>query len=384
MNSKKRVVFLTGTRADFGKLKPLISALQNKTQIETHIFATGMHVSRAYGNTVKEIERSGFKNIQRFSNDAHKGDAARTLAKTVDGFSVFVKKINPTLIIVHGDRVEALAGALVGALNNVLVGHVEGGEVSGTVDEHLRHAISKLSHLHFVANTKAKKRLIQMGENTSSVFVIGSPDIDVMISTSLPSISDVFKHYDISQSFKEYGVVLYHPVVTESAHLRNDTRTFVDALVATQKKFIVVHPNNDSGSKVILEEYRKKLLNNPNFALYPSMRFEYFLTLIKHARCMVGNSSAGIREAPFYGIPSIDVGSRQNGRLEGRSPSVKRVGYDKKQISKLVEACFKRSRHYESSRHFGDGKSAARFLALCKSERLWNLAVQKMFIDLHY
>jgi UDP-N-acetylglucosamine 2-epimerase (hydrolysing) len=175
----KKIVFLTGTRADFGKLKSLIE-ISNKN-FEVHLFATGMHMDKKYGYTVKEIEKCGYKNIFKFINHDASSMMDITLSRTIEGFANYIHLFQPDLIIIHGDRIEALAGATVGALNNILVAHIEGGEVSGTVDELIRHAVSKLSHIHLVANDEAKNRLLQMGERNESIYVIGSPDMDAML-----------------------------------------------------------------------------------------------------------------------------------------------------------------------------------------------------------
>mgnify|MGYP003536605101 CR=1 FL=1 len=143
----KKIVFLTGTRADFGKLKSLMSISQNSKDFDVHLFVTGMHMNSLYGYTVDEIEKAGFKNIYKYINHDSIEYMDRTLAKTIEGFSQFIKQISPDLIIVHGDRVEALAGAIVGSLNNILVAHIEGGEVSGTIDELIRHSVTKMSHM---------------------------------------------------------------------------------------------------------------------------------------------------------------------------------------------------------------------------------------------
>ena len=190
MNPKK-IVFLTGTRADFGKLKPLIDKVSNSQMFESFIFATGMHTLSKYGSTYNEIEKYDYHNIFVFMNQTHTTDADIILANTITGFSNFVKEISPDLIIIHGDRIEALAGAIVDSFNNILVAHVEGGELSGTIDESIRHTITKLSHLHFVANADAKRLILQLGESKNNIFVIGSPDIDIMKSNKLPSITEL-------------------------------------------------------------------------------------------------------------------------------------------------------------------------------------------------
>jgi len=150
-----------------------------------------------YGNTVDEVRKEGFRNIHTFINQTSSMPMDVVLANTINGLSNYIQEFRPDMIVVHGDRVEALAGAIVGALNNILVAHIEGGERSGTVDESMRHSISKLAHLHFVANKEAEKRLVQMGENKSQIFIIGSPDIDIMLSKSLPSLQKVKRRYGI-------------------------------------------------------------------------------------------------------------------------------------------------------------------------------------------
>ena len=307
----KKIVFLTGTRADFGKLKSLIEVVLKEPNLEAHIFATGMHMDSKYGKTVDEIKKCGYPNIFSYINH-HEYDSMDTiLSKTIDGFSGYVKELKPDLIIIHGDRVEALAGAIVGALNNILVAHIEGGEVSGTIDELIRHAVSKMSHVHFVAHERAKMRLIQMGEVPGSIFVIGSPDVDVMLSNKLPELQVVKDYYEIP--FDAYAMVMFHPVTTEFDQIDEQSKQLVDALIESEKNYVVVFPNNDMGNDYILRSF-KKFQNNPKFVIYPSLRFEYFLILLKHAEFIIGNSSAGIREAPYYGVPTINIGSRQNNR----------------------------------------------------------------------
>ena len=169
---KKKLVFLTGTRADFGKIKSLIKISLTDPNFEVHIFVTGMHVHKKYGYTVKEIEKSGFNNIHTYKNFNKEEGMDEILANTIHGFTKHIKMINPDMIVVHGDRVEALACSTVGALNHILTAHVEGGEVSGTIDDSIRHAITKLSHIHFIGSTSAKKRVSNMGEDIKNIYKI--------------------------------------------------------------------------------------------------------------------------------------------------------------------------------------------------------------------
>jgi UDP-hydrolysing UDP-N-acetyl-D-glucosamine 2-epimerase len=251
----KKILFLTGTRADFGKIKSLISILEGKREFEVFVFVTGMHLQEEYGYTLIEIERCNFKNIHTFKNHTHETTMDLTLAKTIEGLSLYCKEVNPDMIIVHGDRVETLAGAIVGSLNNILVSHIEGGEVSGTVDELIRHSVSKLSHIHFVSNNEAKKRLIQMGEISESIFTIGSPDIDIMFSDQLPELVIAKDYYKID--FEKYAIVMFHPVTTEINEMKKYAETFVATLLQDNHNYIVIFPNNDLGSQFIIQAYEK-------------------------------------------------------------------------------------------------------------------------------
>jgi UDP-N-acetylglucosamine 2-epimerase (hydrolysing) len=379
---RKKIVFLTSTRADFGKLKPLIAALGKEPSCEAHIFVTGMHLAAKYGLTVGEVLKFRRKNVYRFDNDAISADLAAMLANTCLGLSRYLDALEPDLIVVHGDRVEALAGATVGSLKRISVAHVEGGEVSGTLDEHIRHSVSKMAHLHLVANATARNRLIQMGENAHNIFVLGSPDIDVMASDTLPTADQVTRRYGIP--YTHYGILLFHPVVTELEELPRQVRALTRALVDSSRDHVVIYPNNDPGTDVILNSYRAAFSKNPHFRILPSMRFEYFLTLVKNADYMIGNSSAGIREAPFYGVPSIDLGSRQLNRLEGkRTPSVQHVPhFDADAIGKLIARFAGKKIRFAPVAQFGDGKSGERFLQLLRKPEFWSVARQKRFIDL--
>ena len=374
----KKILFLTGTRADFGKIKSLISTLENNQEFEVFVFVTGMHLQKEYGYTLIEIERCNFKNIHAFQNHTHETTMDLTLAKTIEGFSSYCKIINPDLIVIHGDRVETLAGAIVGSLNNILVAHIEGGELSGTVDELIRHSVTKLSHIHFVSNDEAAKRLLQMGEIKSSIFTIGSPDIDIMFSENLPTEESVKEYYQID--FDQYAIVMFHPVTTEDKQMKQYADDFVSSLLAVDENFVVIFPNNDLGSKYIIDAYQK-IANNKRFRIFPSLRFEYFLVLLKKAKFIIGNSSAGIREAPYYGIPIINIGTRQQNRT--LNADIINVDYQKENIIKALHSVtsHKISQAYND---FGKGNSAELFLNSLLSSKIWEINHQKKFKNIDF
>lgn len=373
--TKKKIVFLTGTRADFGKLKSLIEILHKSQDFEVHIFATGMHMDEKYGLTVKEIERYSYPNIFKYINHDSESMMDMTLGRTIEGFASYIHLIKPDLIVVHGDRIEALAGASVGALNNILVAHIEGGEISGTVDELIRHAVSKLSHTHFVANADAKKRLTQMGELDTSIHIIGSPDMDVMLSESLPSLETVKQHYDIP--FDNYAISLFHPVTTEIDSLLHNAENYFNALGESGLNYVVIFPNNDKGSELIMHHIRK-CQNSDNYKVFPSIRFESFLTLIRNARFIIGNSSAGIREAPYYGVPTINIGSRQNRR--SNDPDIIHTSYSKSSISDAIQKAL--GQKLTAKQLFGSGKSDVLFSEILEKDEYWQTSKQKTFSDL--
>ncbi len=375
--NKKKIVFLSGTRAEFGKLKPLIKSLDLNPKYEVHLFVTGMHMLEKYGGTAREILNE-FSNVYLYNNQAFAPQMDTVLSNTTYGFGHYIRdEVKPDLIIVHGDRVEALAGAIVGAFNNILVAHIEGGEISGTIDELIRHSVSKLSHIHFVANAQNKQRLIQMGEKDENIFVLGSPDIDIMFSKNLPNLEYVLNHYDIS--FKEYAIIIYHPVTTESHEISKNVKEFVDAVIESKLNYVVIYPNNDSGSNIIFEEY-KRLDGLPEFKLFPSIRFENFLVLLKNCKFIVGNSSTGIREAPIYAIPSINIGTRQQNRFY--HSSILNVNENKEMILQSVIEAINSTHNHTKNYFFGNGQSANNFLNVLEKKDFWNTKIQKQFIDI--
>lgn len=373
----KRVVFLTGTRADYGKMKSLMKELKKSENFEVDIFVTGMHMMSKYGSTYKEVEKDGFENIYKFVNQKADATMDITLSNTIVGFSNYISEIKPDMIIIHGDRLEAMAGAIVGAFNNIKVAHIEGGEVSGTIDESVRHAITKLAHIHMVANEEAKRRIIQLGEREEHIYIIGSPDIDIMFSEKLSTIEAVRDRYEID--FDEYGILMYHPVTTEVDKLEKNIREVVDAVIESKKNYVIIYPNNDLGSSIILKEFER--LQGERFKIYPSIRFEHFLVLLKHADFMIGNSSAGVRETCVYGIPSIDIGIRQQGRYNAEKiTNIIHVKEDKEEILKVLLDIKEIPKDKLSP--FGCGNSAKLFVEILKKENIWNGEYQKRFIDI--
>jgi UDP-N-acetylglucosamine 2-epimerase (hydrolysing) len=334
--------------------------------------AVGQHMEDAWGRTVVELEREFHDEpwaLYRIPTGAGRVTMCEQLGHAMRGLEALTLSLGPDMILVHGDRVEAIAGAQVGALHNVLVGHVEGGEVSGTVDESLRHAVTKLAHVHFVANTDARSRLRRMGEDLSNVHVIGSPEVDVMVG-ELPEIGEVRERYEIPDG--EYGVVIYHPVTTyEPAKQHSAAEVTRLACTSLAIQWVALHPNADHG-----HEYVRPIMCTPDhgWRAIPSMRHTHFLRLMKDAAVLVGNSSAGVREAPVYGTPTVNVGPRQQGRA--LAPHIEHVG-DERELT--IRRAIDRQRGQRHAPHFGFGEpgAAARFMKAIECPETWGTPKQK-------
>ncbi len=372
---KKKILFVTSTRADFGKLKPLIKITKKDKRFSVYIAITGMHMVSKFGSTHNEVDKFFKSGVFKFRNQSSSDKMEKILNKTIEKFSIIVKKIKPDLIVIHGDRIEPLGCALVGALNHILTAHIEGGEISGTIDDTLRHAITKLCHIHFVGNNFAKKRVLNMGEKKDSVFKIGSPDIDALLSKNLPSIDEVKKRYGIK--FNKYAIVLWHPVTSEIKNLRKQTLKLINFINNYQLNFLVIYSNNDPGTNIIINAYKKKI-NKKKSKIFRSIRFENFLTLLKNSKFIIGNSSAGIYEAPVLGVPTINIGNRQHKRIKSnliRNMNIKKLNTAK--IGSYLKK-FKKKR----ISFYGYGGTDKKFLKELTKKSFWRISKQKYFADI--
>ncbi|WP_341367040.1 UDP-N-acetylglucosamine 2-epimerase [Yoonia sp. BS5-3] len=370
----RSILFVTGTRADFGKLEPLAIATRD-AGFDVSFFVTGMHMLARYGLTKLEVHRTEGVSVHEFLNQRAGDPQDMVLAKTVTGFSDFLKEHQPDLVVIHGDRVEALACALVCATNYVRCAHIEGGEVSGTIDEIYRHCNTKLASHHFVSSDDAARRVMALGEAQGDIHPIGSPELDFHAGPSGVSLADVKSRYDLP--FDDYGICVFHPVTSEAASMGAQAEALFASLAASDRSFVVIAPNNDPGSAGIFAAI--DALPNARFRVLPSMRFAHFSELMKNAALMVGNSSAGVREAPFIGLPSLDIGSRQTNRA--KSPSV--FFADAQEADKIAD--FLRAQWGKSyPRHdaFGGGSAAERFVSILQTDAFWEKSLQKTFHDL--
>jgi UDP-N-acetylglucosamine 2-epimerase (hydrolysing) len=371
----KKIMFLTGSRADYGKLKSLMK--ESQKYFDIYIYICGMHYMDNSGHTFSYIFND-FSEIYNNIADTWKGnniDMAISLSEIIESLNSYIKNKKPDLIVINGDRIEALAGAICGMLNNVCIAHIEGGEVTGTIDESIRHSISKISQLHFVSNTESKLRLLQLGEKESNIHVIGSPDIDIMVKDN-QNLIEIMNDNDIK--FGNYAIFIYHPVVTELSKLNNNINEILRAIISSDLNYIIIYPNNDKGNDIIIEQFEfYNFESNLDIKLFNNIKFEDFLTLLRYSNFIIGNSSAGIREACIYGIPCIDIGTRQSGRYNiDNLKNIQHCTEDKKEILHCIDNIDK---YRIKSSYFGNGDSAVKFVKIIKS--INDIDIQKKFID---
>lgn len=388
-----RIAFCSSTRADYGKLKPLATAVRNSPDHEMRFFVTGMHLRKDWGATVGQFDKDGFAH---WDCPAGIGMIER-VSDVTRGMSMFLEDYRPDLVVIHGDRAEALACATAASIMNCRIAHLEGGERSGTIDGMLRHAISKMATHHLVATHSAANMLqSELGEDSARVEVIGSPEVDLLLHGPLPSLAQVSKRYPGTHdhgglSEKNYGLLLFHPVTTNTAASLADAKTLVESLSPRfdlgERDWVVIEPNDEIGGSDIRRVFRRAWSKRENFRLLPSVRHDHFCRMMRDCATLVGNSSAGVRESPVYGVVSVDLGYRQQGRLRPttkgepiNNPHVLSIRKpDVFAVSAAIETAW--GRRESVSLRFGDGKSTGRFMKLLGDKAFWALRVDKSHVD---
>lgn len=309
----KKVLVVTGTRADYGIYVPILEALMNAPDFEVELLVTGMHLSPLYGMTVNAIKEDGYIIAEEvdilLQNPTHE-NMANSVGLGIVGFTPVLKRVKPDFLMILGDRGEMLAAAIAGSHMNIPVVHFHGGEVSGTIDESVRHAISKLSHLHFAATEGSYERLVKMGEDAWRIHVVGAPRIETIKNTQLPTFEEIKKKYHLEVHAKEYILFVYHPVTTSVAEIDEELREIAQALKEENRQIIIVMPNSDTGNDIIREAY-KKYFNELPITFVDSFNHLDYLTVLSQAYALIGNSSSGIIEAASFKVPVINIGSRQ-------------------------------------------------------------------------
>ncbi len=382
--SKRKICVVTGTRAEFGLLYWLMKEMQNDQDLELQIIVTGMHLSPEFGLTYKLIEEDGFlidaKIEMLLSSDTPVG-IAKSLGLGVIGFADAIDRLRPDILVLLGDRYEILAAAQAAMVAKVPIAHIAGGDTTeGAFDEAIRHSITKMSHLHFVTNEVAAKRVRQLGENPDYVFLVGSPGIDQIKRLQLLDRDQLEKELNFRFMNKNL-LVTFHPVTLDSQSSQEQFQSLLDALdmIGTEVGIIFTMPNADTGGRILIQMVEKYVAIHPNSKAYKSLGHLRYLSILAHVDAVVGNSSSGLYEAPSFNKPTINIGDRQKGRLQALS--VINCTPDTLDIMNSIQEALTKDCS-DTLNPYGDGESSPRIVSILKKIPDYNRLLKKHFHDL--
>lgn len=361
----KKICIFVGNRANYSSIKSVMTAVKEHSELKLQLVLGASAVLSTYGNVQDLISKDGFEPDYVFHN-LLEGESPATMAKStglglMDASMIF-ENLQPDMVVVIGDRFEMMSVTLAAAYMNILIVHTMGGEVTGTIDESIRHAITKFAHIHFPANEDSRERIIRMGEDSNFVYNVGCPRIDLVSDELKKDSHDVLrnifatyggvgKKFDLS---KPYLLVSQHPVTTEYGNNREQIEKTLEALERLKIPTIMLWPNPDAGGADIAKGIRSFRENNDSnwLHLFKNLPTNIYIHLMNTAACLVGNSSSGVREGAFIGTPVVNIGTRQNKRL--RVSNVIQVDYDASQIEAAIKNQMKHGK-YKSSSVYGDG-----------------------------
>lgn len=319
---KYRICVTTGTRAEYGLLRPILNEIVRSKKLELNLIVAGMHLSKTHGSSIKEIQKDGFK-ISSKVNMIPQGNSSYSMSKALgEGiikFSEIFRKLKPDINLILGDRDEAFASALAASHMNIPNAHIHGGDrTMAGIDEYIRHAITKISNIHFAATAKSKERIIRLGENPKYVFFTGSPSIDEIKNKKISTKNQLKIKYNMNITGKEI-ILLFHPVTTQIKSSDIQIHKILNAIVKLKKPTICISPNSDPGNLEIINALKKYEKKFSFIKLYSNFPRSDYLGLLKNCGILVGNSSSGIIEASFFKIPVVNVGIRQKDRELGKT-----------------------------------------------------------------
>lgn len=357
----RKVAVITGTRAEYGLLRPVMEAIGRHPSLAFSLIVTGMHLAPEYGYTVDEIRRDGFAidaMVDMLLSNNTRGAMAKSLGVGIMGMSQAFESLRPDIVLVLGDRSEPLAAAVSAACLGIPVAHLHGGEVTlGSLDESMRHAITRFAHIHLTASKESADRIIRTGEEEWRVTVVGAPGLDSLKHGRYLSKTELAGIYGFD-SGKEFLVVVQHPETVGEQDTALQMIETLEALVQIGIPSVVIYPNSDPGSRQIIDSI-KRYAAYPFLCIHVSLPHMHYLSLLKSAKAIIGNSSSGLIEAPFLKLPAVNIGRRQEGRQ--RANNVVNAGYDRKEIIAAIQTVLYdgefRKRLEECVSPYGDGET---------------------------
>jgi len=384
---KRKICVVTGTRAEYGLLYWIIKGINDDPDLELQLIVTGMHLSSEFGLTVRDIEKDGFpisEKVDMLLSSDTESAIAISMGIGMIGFSKAYERLQPDVIVVLGDRFEILSAVSAAIPFRIPVAHIHGGEsTEGAIDEQIRHAITKMSHMHFTATEIYRSRVVQMGEDPENVFCFGAPGLDSVYQLNLMNEEQLRRELKVPAG-RQIGAVTYHPATLEENSSEMQMEELLDALtVHTDIYWVLTLPNADTNGRAIIRGLEKYVKMNPdNGCLYASLGQLRYLSLLKHAALMVGNSSSGIVEAPSFELPVVNIGTRQSGRVRGDNVidvECKREDISKG-ISKALSPEFKHCLH-NTRNPYGTGNTSMRIIETLKTIPSLKKLVKKRFFE---
>lgn len=378
---KRKILYITGTRADYGLMRSVLFEINNSTSLDLEIIVTGMHLMDEFGMTVNEIKEDGFHyhTLNAIFEEDDKASMAKFVGTTICLLTDKIKDIHPDLILLLGDRGEMLAGAIVGAYLNIPTAQLHGGEITSTVDEYVRHAITKLVNIHFPATQKSAERILAMGENPENIYLVGAPGLDYILNIELRDLSEIIHNYNLDIS-KPIILMIQHPVTLESNYASKQISETLNAISELEYQTLIIYPNADAGGREMIKEI-KKYEHLPFIQSFKNIPRKDFISLMKISSVMVGNSSSGIIEAPSFKIPVVNIGSRQKNRE--RAQNVIDSDYDRDEIKKAIKKALNDVKFRDELKNcqnpYGEGNTAIKIVEILKNinidENLLNKAL---------
>jgi GDP/UDP-N,N'-diacetylbacillosamine 2-epimerase (hydrolysing) len=369
----KKIAIVTGGRSDYGNLRPLLKAIEQDKDFKLYLIVTGAHLSQKYGYTVREIMNDNlpiYKEINNLSaNDKLEG-RAESIVKQLPPLLEAFMGIEPDFVIGFGDREEPLNCAILCNYIKVPFLHISGGDYAyGNADDMIRHAISKIAHVHFVTNQESKERLIKMGEESWRVINVGLPAIDIIVNKEFTRAKDIISKFNLDMK-KPTIVVLNHPVTSQYEESEKQIKNILTATSEIDCNLIVLYPNSDPGSKIIIKTIERFLKRNPHVKVFPSLHHFDFLGLLNISSCLIGNSSSGIIESAYFSLPTINVGERETGRMHGGN--VVFVDNSLQEIRKQLKLCLSKKGYLKKSTKYlyGNGDACKRILNSLKQMKI--------------
>ena len=375
---KRRILVTTGTRAEYGILRKLLEEIKNSKKLELVLVVTGSHLLKKHGYTIQEIKDDGFKIDAKIKFDLKKDDAfsnSIALGKLIIDFAKIFKKFKPDINIVLGDRDEMLSSAVAASHMNIPNAHIHGGDVSGGLDEYNRHAITKISNIHFAATQKSKNRILKMGENKKNIFLTGSPSIDDIIKGEITSKKNLEKKYSIKLSGDEI-LLLQHPVTTQSNESKNQIKNILTAIMKSGKRVLVILPNSDAGNNEIFQEINKIKKKQQVVKIFKTLPRMDYLGLLKNCGILIGNSSSGMIDSSYFGIPVVNIGIRQQNRERG-SNVIDVTNYSNNLILKAINQSFKHKNKIHQSKPYGVKDASKKIRSILEVIEINDKLIQK-------